>query len=192
MKVLLGVTGGIAAYKAVEVASKLVQAGHQVLTVMTRSAKEFVTPLTFQSITGEGVIHDLFGEPPQNRPLHITASGWADVVAIVPATANFIGKVAGGIADDALGCVVMAASCPVIVAPAMNPRMWKNPIVQGNIEKLQGIGYTIVPPGEGWLADGHTGVGRLADLDAILAVIEAHAPQKDQDDPSAGPLLAGP
>lgn len=191
MKVLLGVTGGIAAYKAVEVASKLVQGGHQVMTAMTRSAKEFVTPLSFQSITGETVIHDLFGAPPQNRPLHITTSGWADVVAIVPATANFMGKVASGIADDALSCIVMAAACPVVVAPAMNPRMWSNPIVQENVEKLQGIGYTIVPPGEGWLADGYSGVGRLADLDTIIAAIEAHAPRKGQDDASSGPLLAG-
>jgi phosphopantothenoylcysteine decarboxylase/phosphopantothenate--cysteine ligase len=112
-------------------------------------------------------------------------------MAIVPATANFIGKVAGGIADDALTCIVMAADCPVVVAPAMNPRMWTNPIVQENVRKLEGIGYRIVPPEEGWLADGHTGVGRLADLGEIIRAIEAQGSEKEGEDPPPGPFLAG-
>ena len=189
MKVLLGVTGGIAAYKAVEIASQLVQKGHGVLTLMTKHACEFVTPLTFESITGQVVIRDLFQPPPQHRPIHITTADWGDVMLVAPATANFIGKVAGGIADDVLTSTVMALRCPVLIAPAMNDRMYENAIVAGNIKKLEGHGYEFIPPEEGYLADGYRGVGRLADVNRIVAAVLAKAPREGQPKPS-GPLLA--
>ena len=189
MKVLLGVTGGIAAYKAVEIASQLVQKGHGVLTVMTRAATEFVTPLSFETITNNVVIHDLFGPPLHHRPLHIETSRWGDVMLVAPATANFIGKAAGGIADDALTSTFIAVNCPVLIAPAMNDRMYENPIVQENIRKLEGFGYEFIPPGEGYLADGYHGVGRLADTDAIVAAVLAKAPKSQGS--ASGPLLAG-
>lgn len=189
MKVLLGVTGGIAAYKAVDIASQLVQKGHGVLTVMTRAATEFVTPLSFETITNNYVIHDLFAPPPHHRPLHIETSRWGDVMLVAPATANFIGKAAAGIADDALTSTFIAVNCPVLIAPAMNDRMFENPIVQENIRKLEGLGYEFIPPGEGYLADGYHGVGRLADTDAIVAAVLAKAPKGKGS--ASGPLLAG-
>lgn len=189
MKVLLGVTGGIAAYKAVEIASRLVQMGHAVRSVMTRHACEFVTPLTFETITRDVVIQDLFQPPPGHLPIHITSAGFGDVVLVAPATANFIGKAACGIADDVLSSTLLAVTCPVLIAPAMNDKMYANPIVQENIQKLQRLGYEFIPPGEGYLADGYHGVGRLADVETILAAVLAKAP-KGGEEPDSGPLIA--
>ena len=202
MNVLLGVTGGIAAYKAADLASKLVQKGHGVRVVMTRAAREFITPLTFESITGETVVHDLWQPPPDHRPIHITTAAWADILVVAPATANFIGKAANGIADDVLTSSYLAMAGPVIVAPAMNDRMWNHAAVRENVGRLESRGVRIVPPGEGWLADGYKGVGRLADIPDILAAIEAApgtpgnapgggAPETGNDEPpSVGPELA--
>lgn len=192
MKVVLGVTGGIAAYKAADLTSKLVQRGDQVQVVLTRSARRFVTALTFQSLSGRAVVHDLWQDPPEDRPIHITTSAWGDVLVVAPATANIIGKVAHGIADEILSSTILAAGCPVVIAPAMNDRMWRNPIVQENVKKLEGHGYRIVPPGMGWLADGYSGVGRLAEIPAILSAIDAARPQRPER-PGDGEerLLAG-
>lgn len=189
MKVLLGVTGGIAAYKAMEIASQLVQKGHGVRVVMTEHAARFITPLSFESITNNPVLLDLFEPSPDHRAVHIQTAQWADVMIIAPATANFIGKGAAGIGDDALTSTLLAVTCPVLIAPAMNDKMYQNPIVQENIRKLEGMGYEFVPPGEGYLADGYYGVGRLADPDAIVAAVLAKAPKSPG--PAAGPLLAG-
>lgn len=189
MKVVLGVTGGIAAYKAADIASKLVQRGDEVLVVMTDAAQRFVTSLTFESITGKAVLRDLWHPPPDHRPVHVSTARWGDVIAVAPATANFMGKVAAGIADDLLTSVVMAAPCPIVFAPAMNDRMWTNPILQENLKKLEKVGYHLVPPEKGWLADGYVGVGRLAATEKILGAIDAHRPKR-RHDPGDEQLLA--
>lgn len=191
MKVLLGITGSIAAYKAAEIASRLVQKRHEVRAIMTRSACQFITPLTLQTITNNVVIRDLFQPPPEHRPVHITTADWGEVLVVAPATANFLGKVASGIADDALTSTVIAAGCPVIIAPAMNELMYENPVVQGNIKKLRRLGYEFVSPEEGFLADGYRGVGRLADLAKIVAAVEARA-KKPKEKPRTDALHAGP
>ncbi len=170
--VVLGITGGIAAYKAADLASKLTQAGARVNVVMTRSATEFVTPLTFRSITGNAVTTEMFGPGAEPGITHITLADAADTVAIVPATANIIAKLAGGIADDMLTCVVLATRAPVIVAPAMHTNMYQNPVTQDNLAKLKARGFTIVEPEYGRLASGAVGVGRLADVEKILGTIQ--------------------
>ncbi|MCF6158527.1 MAG: phosphopantothenoylcysteine decarboxylase [wastewater metagenome] len=169
--IVLGVTGSIAAYKAVEVVSRLMKLENQVTVVMTSTAQRFINPVTFRSISQNQVITDLFVENEIYNPNHISLNERADVIVIAPATANFIGKVVSGIADDALTCTVMAARSPVIIAPAMNDSMYLNPIVQKNIEKLRDLGYRIIEPEEGRLCTGNVGVGRLASVEKILTVI---------------------
>lgn len=170
--IVLGITGGIAAYKAVDLTSKLTQAGARVEVVMTESATRFVTPLTFRSITGRPVVTDMF-EPASKVSLeHIALAEAADAVAIVPATANTIAKLAGGIADDILCCTVLATEAPVIVAPAMHSSMFQNPITQGNLNKLKDRGFTIVGPGYGRLASGKIGWGRLVEVEKIMGTIQ--------------------
>ena len=169
--VLLGVTGSIAAYKAVDLASKLTQAGAKVDVVMTKCATEFVTPLTFRSITHRPVATDMFANPDEYDIEHIALAERAEVVVIAPATANIMAKLAAGIADDMLCCTVLATKAPVVLAPAMNVHMWENAITQENLTKLRNRGFKIVEPGYGALACGETGKGRLADVEDILAAI---------------------
>ncbi|NLO89316.1 MAG: bifunctional phosphopantothenoylcysteine decarboxylase/phosphopantothenate--cysteine ligase CoaBC [Clostridia bacterium] len=177
--ILVGVTGGIAAYKAAELVSTLRKRDANVRVIMTKSAAEFVTPVTFQTLSGFPVRHELFTDWSKNFIPHIENALWADAVAIVPATANIIGKVAQGIADDLLSTTVMACEAPVLFAPAMNERMFKNPIVQRNIKTLKDLGYYFIEPAEGRLACGEVGKGRLAEIDTILWHLENVLSKKD-------------
>lgn len=170
-EVVLGVTGSIAAYKAAEVASRLVQRGAGVTVVMTRAAAQFVGPLTFQALTRRRVLIDPFDLETALDPVHVTASEKADVVAVAPATANFLGKAAHGIADDLLTSLILAVECPILVAPAMNDRMWKNAAVQENVRTLRKRGYRFVDPEAGFLACGTHAVGRLAEPARIVEEI---------------------
>ncbi len=170
--VVLGVTGGIAAYKAADLASKLTQEGATVKVIMTQSAMEFITPLTFRNITGQPVVTDMFELASEFSVEHIALAELADVLVIAPATANIIAKIAAGIADDSLTCTVLATTAPVVIAPAMNDNMYKNPVTQENIKKLVDRGFTIVEPEEGRLLSGKTGVGRLADNQVILNTVK--------------------
>lgn len=167
--ILLGVTGSIAAYKAAEVASRLTAGGDEVLTVMTRAATRFVAPLTFQTLTGQPVGTDLFEEGKGSKVEHVALARRADVVLIAPATADVIAKLANGQADDLLTTTVLATTAPVLVAPAMNPAMWANPVVQENLARLRARGVEVIEPGTGLLACGETGEGRMAEPDAIVA-----------------------
>jgi len=173
--VVLGITGGIAAYKAADLASKLTQAGAKVETVMTEAATKFITPLTLRNLTGRPVVTDMFEMASEYSEEHIALAEAADVVVIAPATANAIAKLAAGISDDMLGCVVLATESPVVIAPAMNDVMYRNSITQENIEKLKARGFTFVGPEHGRLASGKTGTGRLADNEKIIEVVEKAA-----------------
>ena len=170
--VVIGVTGGIAAYKACELVSRLVKKNINTVVVMTKSATEFVSPYTFMTLSGNRVITDMF-EVPQNFEVeHISVAKQADLFVIVPATANIIGKIAGGIADDFLSTTIMATKAPVLIAPAMNTNMWQNPIVQKNIAFLKEFGYKFIDPASGRLACGDMGEGKLADIDDIEQAVE--------------------
>jgi len=165
---VLAVTGGIAAYKSAELARLFIKEGAKVRVVMTASACRFITPLTFQSLTRNPVATDLWESGSPYDINHISLADWADGVVIAPATANIIGKIAGGIADDFLSTFIMAVKAPVIICPAMNVNMYNNAIVQGNLEKLRSGGYRIVEPGSGELACGTEGQGRLPELSDIV------------------------
>jgi phosphopantothenoylcysteine decarboxylase/phosphopantothenoylcysteine decarboxylase/phosphopantothenate--cysteine ligase len=168
--VVLGVTGSVAAYKAAEIARQLVKAGCRVHVILTESAQEFITPLTFQSLTKEKVHTHMFERVDAPDIHHISLAKQADLVLLAPATANLIGKLASGIADDMLTTVAMAAwEKPTILCPAMNTAMYENPIQQANLKKLQDFGYTIVEPKEALLACGDKGRGALADVEDIVA-----------------------
>jgi phosphopantothenoylcysteine decarboxylase/phosphopantothenate--cysteine ligase len=170
--VVLGITGGIAAYKAADIASKLTQAGAKVEVVMTESATKLVTPLTLRSITGRPVVTDMFESVSEYYLEHIALAEVADVVVIAPATANTIAKLAAGIADNLLTCLVLATKAPVIIAPAMNDNMFHNSITQDNLAKLKTRGFTIIDPGYGRLASGKIGWGRLAGVETIIGTIK--------------------
>ena len=171
--VILGVSGGIAVYKACEIISRLKKLGANVDVIMTESASKFVTPLTFQSLSLNKVIFDMFDEPKYWEIGHIALAKKADIFLIAPATANIIGKIACGIADDMLTTTIMAAKCPVLIAPAMNTNMYENEIVQENMEKLKHRGYHIIEPIEGLLACGDVGNGKLPEpLDIVNRVTE--------------------
>ncbi|HHV57041.1 MAG TPA: bifunctional phosphopantothenoylcysteine decarboxylase/phosphopantothenate--cysteine ligase CoaBC [Firmicutes bacterium] len=170
--VILGVTGGIAAYKAAEVASRLVQAGHTVKVIMTEAATRFVAPLTFQTLTGQPVVVDMFAAPPVWNVAHVAYAAAADLVLIAPATADVLAKLAHGLADDMLTTTVLATRAPVLVAPAMNSSMYLNPAVQQNLAILRGRGFHMVEPETGRLACGTSGPGRLAAPEAIVAAAE--------------------
>ena len=176
--IVLGVTGSIAAYKAVEVVSSLVKQGNHVTVIMTSCAQRFVTPVTFQTISKNKVITDLFVDSENYDPEHVALAEQADLIVIAPATANFIGKIASGIADDALTCTVMAAQSKVIIAPAMNDSMYLNPIVQDNLKKLMKLGYKIIEPEKGRLCTGRVGIGRLASVKKIVDVINKEVKRK--------------
>lgn len=178
--VVLGVTGGIAAYKALELTSKLVKSGAQVKVIMTKSAVEFVAPLSFQSLSGNPVAIDTFDEPKSWEIRHISLAKAADVFAIVPCTANIIGKIAGGIADDMLTTTVMATKAPVLIAPAMNTNMFENPILQDNLKTLEHYGYEVIQPASGYLACGDTGAGKMPEPETLLSyILREIAAEKD-------------
>jgi phosphopantothenoylcysteine decarboxylase/phosphopantothenate--cysteine ligase len=170
--ILLGVSGGIAAYKAITLTSLLVKAGYQVWVVMTEAATKFVTPLTFQTISRNPVYTDTFDERDPAVVSHIDLADKADLVVIAPATANVIGKVANGIADDMLSTILLATTAPVLIAPAMNVHMYSHPVVQENMSKLRSLGYQFIDPAEGPLACGYTGRGRLEEPERIFAWID--------------------
>ncbi len=177
MHITLGVTGGVAAYKAAELTRRLQQDGFTVQVVMTRAAREFVAPLTFAALTGQKVITDLFGDSaggPANLESaieHIAVAQRTDLLLVAPATADVIAKFARGIADDFLTTLYLATTAPVVIAPAMNVNMWQHGATQENVEMLRARGVIIVDPDEGYLACGMTGAGRLAGIEAILAAV---------------------
>lgn len=178
--VVLGVCGGIAVYKALDVVSSLRKKGIEVRVIMTESATKFVTPLTFQSISQNMVVTDMFAEPKAWEIQHISLAQKADVMLIAPATANIIGKVANGIADDMLSTTIMATKAKVIFAPAMNTNMYENVIVQENIKKLKALGYEFIEPDSGRLACGDIGKGKLPKPEVIFEhVLTSLHPVKD-------------
>ncbi|MDR1927223.1 MAG: phosphopantothenoylcysteine decarboxylase [Oscillospiraceae bacterium] len=173
--VVLGVTGSIAAYKAAEITSRLTKNDHAVHVILTAAAQKFITPLTLQTLAKRQVYTGMFDEPVCGELRHISLAQQADLLLIAPATANFIGKIASGIADDMLTTVVMAAAGkPVLICPAMNTAMLENPITTGNIEKLKAHGCLFVEPREAHLACGDLGRGALAGTDAILQATEQY------------------
>ena len=161
----------IACYKAVELVRLLVRDGFTVQVIMTREALEFVTPLTFQTISGRSVATETFSLTQESEIGHINLADQADLLVIAPATANIIGKIATGIADDLLTTVIMATRAQVLIAPSMNVHMYENPILQGNIRKLKGLGYHFMEPVEGYLACGYEGRGRLPEPQDIVEEI---------------------
>src|SRR5580700_3265213 len=177
MRITLGVTGGVAAYKAAELVRRLQQDGFSVQVVMTRAAREFVTPLTFAALSGQKVITDLFGDASggeanlESAIEHIAVAQRTDLLVVAPATADVIAKFARGIADDFLSTLYLASTAPVVVAPAMNVNMWNHAATQENVEMLRARGVRIVAPDEGYLACGMTGSGRLAGQEAIVAAV---------------------
>jgi phosphopantothenoylcysteine decarboxylase/phosphopantothenate--cysteine ligase len=178
MRITMGVTGGVAAYKAAELVRLLQQDGFTVEVVMTRAAREFITPLTFAALSGQKVITDLFGNTENEANLesaieHIAVAQRTDLLLVAPATADIIAKFARGIADDFLSTLYLASTAPVVVAPAMNVNMWNHPATQENIAKLRERGVNVVQPDEGYLACGMVGAGRLAGHADILAAVRA-------------------
>jgi phosphopantothenoylcysteine decarboxylase/phosphopantothenate--cysteine ligase len=176
--IVLGITGGIAAYKAADLASKLTQAGAKVETVMTEAATKMITPLTLRNLTHKPVVTDMFELASEYSVEHIALAEAADAVIIAPATANTISKLAAGIADNLLGCIVLATRAPVIIAPAMNDNMYRNIVTQENIEKLRDRGFRIIEPEYGRLASGKTGKGRLPETPKLVEAIEQALGQK--------------
>ncbi|RNB54673.1 bifunctional phosphopantothenoylcysteine decarboxylase/phosphopantothenate--cysteine ligase CoaBC [Brevibacillus gelatini] len=171
-RIVLGVCGGIAAYKAAALTSKLTQAGAQVHVILTENAMKFVQPATFQALSHQPVYTDTFSEPDPHVISHIDLADKADLVLIAPATANVIGKIANGIADDMLTTMLLATKAPVMIAPAMNVNMYEHPAVAANMEKLASFGYRFIEPGVGLLACGWVGKGRLAEPEEIVEAVQ--------------------
>jgi phosphopantothenoylcysteine decarboxylase/phosphopantothenate--cysteine ligase len=167
-EIIVAVCGGIAAYKVADVVSKLVQLGAGVTVVMTSDATKFVAPLTFEALSGRAVRTSTFDLVDTSDPQHIGLTERADLMLVAPATANTIAKVAHGLCDDLVSLMIAASACPVVFAPAMNNRMWDNPIARENVAKLQAIGYRFIGPEPGWLACRNVGVGRMSEPAAIV------------------------
>jgi len=178
-KIVLGITGGIAAYKAAELTRALIKAGAQVRVIMTRSAAEFITPLTMQTLSKGPVYTEMFAPTDQYDMAHIALADWADAFLIAPATGNVIGKAASGIADDLLTTTLMAQNKPALICPAMNDKMLANPVVQDNIRKLKKFGYTVMESAVGELACKTSGSGRLPEIPDILDALETLLTPKD-------------
>ncbi|MCF6137052.1 bifunctional phosphopantothenoylcysteine decarboxylase/phosphopantothenate--cysteine ligase CoaBC [Pseudalkalibacillus berkeleyi] len=178
-KLLLCVTGGIAVFKAAALTSQMRQAGYEVKVMMTSSAMKFVTPLTFQTLSRNPVHYDTFDEKDPSGVAHIDLADWADLVVMAPATANSIGKLANGIADDMISTTLLATTAPIMIAPAMNVHMYEHPAVFSNMERLADFGYRFIEPGEGLLACGYVGKGRLAEPDEILNAIHQFFQEED-------------
>lgn len=179
-RVVLGVTGSIACYKAADVASKLTQAGALVDTILTRSAQQFISALTFRSLTHRAVVTDLFDPESEEAVEHVALAHAADALLVAPATANVLAKLANGFADDALTAVALATEAPILIAPAMETHMWENAATQENVSRLQSRGVRFVGPGEGRLASGAMGRGRLVEtpdiLEALSELLESTGP----------------
>jgi len=171
-KILLGICGGIAAYKSASLVRLLKKASAEIRVVMTPSAQKFVTPLTFSTLSENPVGLELFDQPPIHEIRHIAWAEWADLAVIAPATANIIGKAAAGIADDLLSSLILSLQCPLIFVPAMHTQMWTHPAVQRNIETLKSFGYTILEPAEGELASGGFGPGRMREPEEIIEFLK--------------------
>ena len=169
--VVLGVTGSIAAYKIANLASMLVKKGCSVHVIMTRNATNFINPITFETLTGHKCLVDTFDRNFEFSVEHVSLAKQADIFMVAPASANVIGKIAGGIADDMLTTTIMAAKCPKIISPAMNTNMFENPIVQDNLTKLKSYGYEIVEPASGYLACGDTGKGKMPEPEVLYSYI---------------------
>ncbi len=169
--IVIGVCGSIAAYKSAEIVRAFIKKGWQVQVVMTEASQHFITPLTFSSLSGRQVYCEMFNKDGFTEN-HISISDFAEVILIAPATANIIGKIAGGVCDDLLTCAVCAFKGPVVIAPAMNENMWWNAIVRENVEKLKKNGYSLVNPERGALACGREGAGRLANTETIVETVE--------------------
>lgn len=187
LNILLGVTGGVAAYKAVDLASKLTAAGARVRTVMTEAACRLVGPKSFEAVTGSAVLTTMWGAPEEFRISHIALVDWAQVIVVAPATANIIGKTANGICDDLLSTMLCACwplieSGAVLLAPAMNKNMWANPAVQDNVTILKKRGFQFTGPVEGRLACGAEGPGRMAEPQDIVKVVETMASKTRKPD----------
>lgn len=182
--ILLGITGGIAAYKAASLTSKLVQKGAEVHVIMTASAKQFITELTLQSLSKQRVYSDTFQERDPSSISHIDLADAADLVLVAPATANIIAKMAHGIADDMLSTTLLATTAPIMVAPAMNVHMYQHPAVLNNLNILASRGIQFIEPGEGLLACGYVGKGRLEEPEAIVSVVENFLHTKQASHPN--------
>jgi phosphopantothenoylcysteine decarboxylase/phosphopantothenate--cysteine ligase len=178
-EIIVAVCGGIAAYKVADVVSKIVQRGAGVTVVMTPDAQRFVGPLTFQALSGRPVLTDAFDLVDSADPQHIGLTERASLMLVAPATANIIGKVACGLSDDLVSLMILAAGCPVVFAPAMNNRMWANPIVQANSARLCENGYRFIGPDDGWLACRNVGPGRLAEPARIVNELAGILAQRD-------------
>jgi phosphopantothenoylcysteine decarboxylase/phosphopantothenate--cysteine ligase len=170
-ELLLGVTGGIAAYKAADLCSKLIQSGVKVTVVMTESALEFIGKTTFEALTGRPVYHDSFRPVEHFQGEHIGLANRAILMVVAPATANFMAEIAGGFAGDLLSTLALTTTCPLLLAPAMNCEMWAKPSVQRNVTRLRADGVHFVEPGTGWLSCGQIGTGRMAESTEILPEI---------------------
>ncbi|MBM3254388.1 MAG: hypothetical protein FJZ16_09060 [Candidatus Omnitrophica bacterium] len=170
--IVLGITGSIASYKACEIASALTKENFSVYVAMTAEALRFLTPLTFQHLTKNPVITDMFEAQEGFSPYHISLADKADLILVAPATANIIGKVASGICDDILSCTIISSTSPVLFAPAMNEKMYKNKIVQANIKRLKTLGYRFISPIKGKLACGYIGLGHIAEVDDIINAVK--------------------
>ena len=173
INILLGVSGGIAAYKAVDLASKLTGAGANVNTVMTENACRLIGPKSFEAVTGSAVFTSLWDGPAEYKISHVNLADWADIVVVAPATANIIGKIANGICDDLLSTTLCACwQKPTLLAPAMNDNMWTNKAVQRNVKLIKGMGFQLIGPEKGRLATGKEGIGRMAEPQDILEQIK--------------------
>lgn len=168
--IVLGVTGSIAAYKAAEITSRLAKQGAEVHVVMTADAQRFITPLAFKTLSRNPVVTDLYDEQDGWKPMHIKLADEAGLLLVAPATANFLAKLANGLADDALSCIALAINpeTPVLIAPAMNGKMWLHPATQKNVETLRGRGVNFIGPEEGMLSCGYEGLGRLFEPEKIV------------------------
>lgn len=180
-KIVLGVTGGIAVYKAVDLVSRLRKQGAEVRVVMTEHAQKFVTPLTFKEISGNKVATSMWESNQEFNVEHISLANWADAFLVAPATANILAKMACGIADDLLSTTLLAAQAPIIVCPAMNTGMYENPVTQENIHKLAGLGVTVMPPAVGVLACGTSGAGRLPEPQQIVEFVSSFFAKREGD-----------
>ncbi len=184
-EVVVGVCGGIAAYKVCSVVSDLVQRGAGVQVAMTKAARKFIGPVTFQALSARPVFTTMWRSHDDRAQQHIQLTESADIMLIAPATANMIGKVAHGIADDLVSTMIMSANCPVMFAPSMNERMWNNTVVQTNVKNLQQEGYLFVGPEEGWLACRTVGAGRLAEpppiVEAVARQVRSDLPRRSAE-----------
>ena len=190
--IVLGVTGSIAAYKIANLASMLVKLNASVHVIMTKNACQFITPMTFETLTGNKCIVDTFDRNFSFDVKHVSLAKLADIILIAPCTANVIGKIAGGICDDMLTTTVMATKAPVVISPAMNTGMWENPILQDNIKKLEGYGYHFIEPVSGRLACGDIGSGKMPSEDVLLQHILLHVARKKDFTGKRILITAGP